>query len=69
MAANLARKEADANTMAEELSRETAEMVRANVSGQTRRSNVYGSRSFEVPAWLAKEAAGRGTKRLRPSTG
>lgn len=55
---NVRRKEADAERMGEELSRETAEIVRAEVSGQTRRTNDYDARKrVKVPAWLVSEEA------------
>lgn len=50
---NVRRKEADAAVMGEELSRETAEVVRAEVLGQTRRENDYeASIDIVVPTWL-----------------
>jgi hypothetical protein len=53
---NLKRKESDAAAMAEELSRETSEMVRAEVVGSTRQTNTYGaSTAIVVPAWIGAE--------------
>lgn len=54
--ANLKRKEADAKRMAEELSRETAGAVRAEVRGLARETNEYrpGVRMC-VPAWMKSE--------------
>jgi len=54
--ANLKRKEADAQRMAEELSRETAGAVRAEVRGITRETNEYapGVR-MTVPGWMRTE--------------
>ena len=55
--ANLKRKEADAAAMAEALSAETREAVRANVRGLTRDTNDYTpKRPIEAPAWLISEA-------------
>lgn len=54
--ANLKRKEADARTMAEELSRETADAVRAEVRGITRETNEYAPRvRMTVPGWMKTE--------------
>jgi superfamily II DNA or RNA helicase len=56
--ANLKRKEADAGAMAEALSAETREAVRANVRGLTRATNPYEpARPIAVPDWLKSEAA------------
>lgn len=56
--ANLARKERDANAMAEELSREVGAAVREAVRGTKRVSNSYDANiQMIVPAWLAKGAA------------
>lgn len=53
VAKNLARKEADAKTLAEQLSAETRGAVEAEVRGSERESNPYNpSRSMEVPQWL-----------------
>ncbi len=49
---NLKRKEADAETMAEALSRETAEVVRAEVRGQARMVNEYAPGEIVIPPWL-----------------
>jgi superfamily II DNA or RNA helicase len=55
---NLKRKERDAQAMAEELSRETAAMVRAEVCGTTRETNAYApALAMRLPAWLAQEHA------------
>jgi superfamily II DNA or RNA helicase len=54
--ANLKRKEADARTMAEELSRETSDAVRAEVRGITRETNEYAPRvRMTVPGWMKTE--------------
>lgn len=56
--ANLKRKEAKANAMAEALSAETNAAVRAEVLGQERQSNSYSAaRRIDVPAWLHSEVA------------
>jgi hypothetical protein len=53
---NLARKERDARAMADALSRETADAVRAEVSGLTRETNDYNpTRPIRVPSWLRSE--------------
>jgi hypothetical protein len=52
VARNLQRKEDEAQRMAEELSRETAETVREAVIGQTRRTNVYEAPRIVAPQWL-----------------
>ena len=53
VAANLKRKEADAQRMAEELSGETRAAVRDEVLGQKRITNDYAPlRRMEVPSWL-----------------
>ncbi len=53
VAANLKRKEADAQRMAEELSSETRAAVRDEVLGQKRITNDYAPRKrMEVPSWL-----------------
>jgi hypothetical protein len=52
VARNLQRKEREAQLMAEELSRETAEMVRAEVVGQVRRTNTYSPPSIAMPSWM-----------------
>jgi hypothetical protein len=54
--ANLKRKEADAAEMAEQLSAETRDAVRAEVRGQPRQTNDYSPKSkISIPSWL-KEA-------------
>jgi superfamily II DNA or RNA helicase len=54
--ANLKRKEADARTMAEELSRETSDAVRAEVRGIVRETNEYAPRAkMVVPGWMKTE--------------
>ena len=56
--ANLKRKESDALALAEALSAETREAVRANVRGLTRATNPYEpARPIAVPDWLKSEAA------------
>lgn len=53
VAKNLARKEADAKTLAEQLSQETRAAVEAEVRGSERESNPYEPiRPMEVPSWL-----------------
>lgn len=52
---NLSRKAKDAERMAQELSRETGAMVRAEVLGQERYTNDYAERRFRMPAWLRSE--------------
>lgn len=52
--ANLARKDADAARMAEELSAETRDLVRTEIVGQKRVKNDYQPRKqMEVPSWLS----------------
>jgi hypothetical protein len=54
--ANLRRKEADALSMAEELSAETRDAVRAEIGGQTRTTNTYDPQlRMVVPAWICQE--------------
>ena len=55
--ANLARKEADAKAMAESLSAETLDAVRAEVLGYTRESNEYTPASSMVLPNFLKVAA------------
>lgn len=56
--ANLRRKGADAERMADELSRETGATVRANVLGARRVTNDYTATvPMTVPAWCVEEAA------------
>lgn len=55
--ANLERKERDAKRMAEELSAETRETVRAEVRGQARTVNAYARQTINIPAWLKTEDA------------
>lgn len=51
--ANLARKERDANAMADELSRETGDAVRESVLGSKRETNEYAANHrMELPSWL-----------------
>lgn len=52
--ANLRRKDADARAMADELSRETAAVVRAEVRGATRETNDYAPGSIRLPVWLTR---------------
>lgn len=52
---NLARKEAESKKMAEELSSETRDAVRAEVHGQTRTTNVYKPGAIVMPKWLVSE--------------
>ena len=55
--ANLARKERDAKTMADELSRETSASVREAVRGTQRTSNSYDAHTpMVVPAWISEAA-------------
>lgn len=54
--ANLQRKERAAAAMAEELSRETSEMVRSEVRGAERESNEYAARPrVQPPSWMSSE--------------
>jgi hypothetical protein len=54
--ANLARKQRDADIMADELSREAGESVRAEVRGTSRVSNGYDARhEMRIPSWLTEE--------------
>lgn len=56
--ANLRRKEADAQAMAESLSAETRDAVRSEVFGQRRQSNPYmPNKPIAAPAWLITEKA------------
>jgi hypothetical protein len=56
--ANLRRKESDAQAMAESLSAETRDAVRAEVFGQRRQSNPYQPRkAIAAPSWLTTEKA------------
>lgn len=51
--ANLKRKDADAEKLAEQLARETAETIKASVRGATRSTNPYDPKNkLEVPKWL-----------------
>jgi hypothetical protein len=43
--------------MAEEPSRETREMVLAEVRGQVRSTNVYSPGEIVVPSWIKTEVA------------
>lgn len=52
--ADLKRKQVDAAKMADELSAETREMVRAEVRGAVRSVNPYVTRRLEMPAWLTR---------------
>ena len=55
--ANLQRKESDAKKMADELSAETRDAVRAAVRGAVRATNPYRPRvPMTVPAWLTENA-------------
>lgn len=49
---NLKRKSADAEKMGEELSRETSALVREEVQGQARTTNIYSPKRAPMPAWL-----------------
>lgn len=54
--ANLKRKEADALAMADALSQETREAVRAQVLGTTRHTNPYhAAKAIQAPSWLISE--------------
>lgn len=54
--ANIRRKEAIANAMADELTAETSAAVRDAVMGSTRTTNSYNNAaSMEIPAWLQSE--------------
>jgi superfamily II DNA or RNA helicase len=56
--ANLKRKESAAQSMAEQLSAETRDAVREQVSGTSRKSNPYNARTrIAAPAWLYTENA------------
>jgi hypothetical protein len=52
--ANYLRKEKDAIAMAEQLSVETREAVRAEVLGSTRDTNAYGPAGIVMPKWMTK---------------
>jgi hypothetical protein len=52
VARNLQRKEAEAQKMSEELSRETRDVMREEVTGQARRTNAYRPPVVVVPSWL-----------------
>lgn len=55
---NLERKEREALAMAEALSVETREMVRAEIHGQKRQTNDYAAaKALTRPSWLQKESA------------
>lgn len=55
---NLRRKESDARVMAESLSAETRDAVRAEVRGQQRTTNSYAPMAcMAVPSWLRTEVA------------
>lgn len=55
--ANLRRKERDAQAMAESLSAETREAVMAQVTGQTRQTNLYNAaQRVSVPSFLLEQA-------------
>ncbi len=54
--ANLQRKERDAKAMAEELSRETSESVRAEMRGTSRQTNEYSpKKKIHIPSWVCGE--------------
>ena len=56
--ANIRRKEAIADAMAQELSAETNAAVRSEVMGMQRVTNKYNNtRAMHVPAWLQTEVA------------
>lgn len=56
--ANIKRKEAIADAMAQELSAETNDAVRESVNGSARVSNPYNNNTaMRIPAWLQSEAA------------
>lgn len=53
---NLQRKEEDARVMAEELSRETADVVRAEITGSKRRTGgSAATKRVRIPAWMENE--------------
>lgn len=52
--ANLKRKEADARKMAEELSAETRDVLRAEVRGLMRDVNEYEPRIIVAPSWMSR---------------
>lgn len=53
---NIARKQADAEKMGEELSRWTREAMRSSVKGQARQTNDYSARrEMVIPEWLKTE--------------
>ena len=55
---NLERKERDAFEMAEALSAETREVIRAEILGQKRQTNAYGAKlAATAPVWLKKGVA------------
>lgn len=55
--ANLRRKQADAQAMGEALAAETAEAVRAAITGTSRQTNDYNAvRPVKAPAWLRSAA-------------
>lgn len=51
---NYQRKERDAIAMAEQLSEETRDAVRAEIFGSSRMTNAYESRTFVMPKWLTR---------------
>ena|SRR5580765_1793805 len=53
---NLERKGRDAQAMADELSIETREAMRAEVRGVERATNAYAKSNIEVPAWMKESA-------------
>jgi superfamily II DNA or RNA helicase len=55
--ANLERKARDAANMAEELTAETREAMRAEVRGATRTVNVYQPGTWRIPEWLISDAS------------
>lgn len=56
MVANIRRKEAIADAMAQELSAETNAAVRSEVLGAQRATNPYNNtKAMQVPAWLQTE--------------
>lgn len=55
--ADLKRKQVDAAKMADELSAETREMVKAEVRGAVRSVNPYVTRRLEMPEWLTRREA------------
>lgn len=55
--ANYERKEADAAAMAEQLSAETRDAVKAEIRGSTRDTNAYEPTRIQMPSWLTTREA------------